>query len=83
MIRVRITKIFIFLVKIYQYLISPLLGPNCRFMPTCSRYTIEAIEKHGIMKGILLSSIRIAKCNPLGGCGCDPVPQKFKFIWEK
>ena len=61
-------------IKIYQILISPLLGPHCRFTPTCSQYAVEAIEKHGPIKGIWLAIKRIARCHPWGGCGHDPVP---------
>jgi len=61
-------------IKIYQILISPLLGPHCRFTPTCSQYAVEAIEKHGSIKGIWLAIKRIARCHPWGGCGHDPVP---------
>jgi len=61
-------------IKIYQILISPLLGPHCRFTPTCSQYAVEAIEKHGPIKGIWLAIKRIARCHPWGDCGHDPVP---------
>tara|TARA_B100000900_G_scaffold262266_1_gene223513 strand:- start:712 stop:933 length:222 start_codon:yes stop_codon:yes gene_type:complete len=66
--------IFIVPIKIYQILISPLLGPSCRFTPTCSQYTIEAIQKHGPFKGGWLGFRRILRCHPWGGCGHDPVP---------
>ena len=66
--------IFIIPIKIYQILISPLLGPNCRFTPTCSQYTIEAIQKYGPLKGGWLGFKRILGCHPWGGCGHDPVP---------
>ena len=66
--------IFIIPIKIYQILISPLLGPNCRFTPTCSQYTIEAIQKYGPFKGGWLGFKRILRCHPWGGCGHDPVP---------
>jgi len=66
--------IFIFPIKIYQRFISPFLGFSCRFTPTCSHYTIEAIKKFGIIKGTLLSIKRILKCNPLGSSGYDPIP---------
>jgi hypothetical protein len=68
-------KFFIFFIKIYQYLISPLLGQNkCRFQPTCSAYTIEAITKKGILKGIYLGFLRILKCHPFSKkSGYDPV----------
>ena len=68
-----IKRFFIGLVKGYQYLISPLLGQNCRYTPTCSEYSIQAIEKYGIFKGILLSIKRISKCHPWGGSGHDPL----------
>tara|TARA_Y100000766_G_scaffold264432_1_gene257246 strand:+ start:615 stop:836 length:222 start_codon:yes stop_codon:yes gene_type:complete len=66
--------IFIVPIKIYQILISPLLGPSCRFTPTCSQYTIEAIQKYGPLKGGWLGFRRILRCHPWGGCGHDPVP---------
>tara|TARA_B100000965_G_scaffold66096_1_gene51797 strand:+ start:1968 stop:2180 length:213 start_codon:yes stop_codon:yes gene_type:complete len=68
-----IKRFFIGLVKGYQYLISPLLGQNCRYTPTCSEYSIQAIEKYGIFKGIWLSIKRISKCHPWGGSGHDPL----------
>lgn len=69
-----ISLIFIIPIKIYQILISPLLGPSCRFTPTCSQYTIEAIQKYGPLKGGWLGFRRILRCHPWGGCGHDPVP---------
>ena len=66
-------RFFIGLVKGYQYLISPLLGQNCRYTPTCSEYSIQAIEKYGIFKGFWLSIKRISKCHPWGGSGHDPL----------
>ncbi len=66
--------IFITLIKLYQYLISPLTGASCRYTPTCSQYGIEAIKKHGAFKGGWLTLKRIASCNPWGGHGHDPVP---------
>ena len=65
---------FIFLIKIYQYGISPLLRPSCRFTPTCSHYAIEALKKHGLFKGSFLAAKRISKCHPRGSSGYDPVP---------
>jgi putative membrane protein insertion efficiency factor len=65
---------FIGLIKIYQYSIAPLLGPACRFEPSCSRYGIEALKKHGFLKGSFLTFKRILKCHPWGGSGHDPVP---------
>ncbi len=69
-------SIFIFPIKVYQKVISPLFPGSCRFHPTCSHYAVEAIEKHGIFKGTLLSVRRIAKCHPWGASGYDPVPEK-------
>ena len=66
--------ILILPIKLYQILISPFLGPSCRFNPTCSQYSIEAIQKYGPIKGSLLSIKRISKCHPWGKSGHDPVP---------
>ena len=60
-------------IRFYQRFISPGLGRNCRFTPTCSQYGIEAIQTHGCVKGLLLTAWRIARCNPLGRWGFDPV----------
>jgi uncharacterized protein len=62
------------LVRLYQLLISPLLLPSCRFLPSCSDYAIEAIERHGALPGLGLALWRLARCNPWGGSGYDPVP---------
>ncbi len=62
-------------VRFYQVVISPLLGPRCRFQPTCSSYALEAIRLHGGVKGGWLAAKRIAKCHPWGGFGYDPVPK--------
>ncbi|MGZ3929256.1 MAG: membrane protein insertion efficiency factor YidD [Mucilaginibacter sp.] len=66
--------IFIILIRIYQYLISPITGASCRYTPTCSQYAVEAIKKYGAFKGGWLTIKRIASCNPWGGHGHDPVP---------
>ena len=60
-------------IKIYQLVISPFLGKSCRFEPTCSSYSIESINKYGVVKGISLSLKRILKCHPWGNSGYDPV----------
>lgn len=65
---------FIFLVWIYQYFISPLLPTTCRYTPSCSSYTIEALKKYGPIKGGWLGAKRILSCHPWGGHGHDPVP---------
>lgn len=69
-------KIILLLIKLYQKYISIFLGKNCRFYPTCSAYTYEAIEKFGIIKGIFLGIKRIIKCHPFHHGGYDPVPEK-------
>lgn len=65
---------FILLIRIYQWVISPLLPNACRYTPTCSQYGIEAIQKYGIIKGGWLTLKRISSCHPWGGHGHDPVP---------
>ncbi|MBS0028513.1 membrane protein insertion efficiency factor YidD [Chitinophaga sp. 22321] len=65
---------FIFLIKIYQWFISPLLGSKCRYTPTCSQYGLEALKKYGPFKGGYLTIKRILSCHPWGGHGYDPVP---------
>ncbi|MEL6833304.1 MAG: membrane protein insertion efficiency factor YidD [Bacteroidota bacterium] len=68
--------LFILPIRFYQYAISPLIGPRCRFQPTCSHYAIEAIQEWGIFKGTWLALKRIFKCHPWGPWGYDPVPKK-------
>ena len=65
---------FIGLIKLYQLIISPWLGPSCRFTPTCSQYGLEAFKKYGVLKGFWLTIKRISRCHPWGGKGYDPVP---------
>ena len=69
-------RVLVFLIRIYQKALSPLLGKNCRFEPTCSQYAVEAITVHGCIKGCILAAWRIVRCNPWGGMGWDPVPPK-------
>ena len=64
----------ILLIKVYQSFISPFIGSNCRFNPTCSNYAIESLKKHGLILGTYYSLRRISKCHPWGGSGHDPVP---------
>ena len=64
------------LVQIYRYTLSPLLGANCRYAPSCSEYAIEALQKHGASHGTALAARRIARCHPWGGSGYDPVPDE-------
>lgn len=65
---------FIALVRLYQVVISPWLGPKCRYTPTCSNYAIEALKKYGVFKGLWLTVKRVSRCHPWGGSGYDPVP---------
>ncbi|CEN34551.1 Putative membrane protein insertion efficiency factor (modular protein) [Capnocytophaga cynodegmi] len=65
---------FVLLVRFYQLFISPLKPPTCRYTPTCSQYTLEALKKHGILKGGWYAIKRILSCHPWGGSGYDPVP---------
>ncbi len=71
-------QIAILPIRFYQYVISPWLGPNCRFLPTCSAYAIEALERHGLLRGSWLALRRISRCHPFGGHGYDPVPETRK-----
>lgn len=65
---------FIWLIRLYQKLLSPFLGTQCRFSPTCSAYGMEAFKKYGLFKGLWLTVKRIGRCHPWGGSGYDPVP---------
>jgi len=69
-----ITFPFVVLIKIYQVIVSPLFPPSCRFVPTCSQYSVEALRKYGLFKGGWLTIKRISKCHPWGGNGYDPLP---------
>ena len=66
--------VFVLLIRVYQLTISPFLGPCCRFYPSCSEYGKEALEKHGLMKGVWLMVKRLVKCHPWHPGGVDPVP---------
>ncbi|QEQ98340.1 membrane protein insertion efficiency factor YidD [Neptunomonas concharum] len=67
-------RLLLGLIRFYQYIISPLMGSNCRFYPSCSHYMFEAIETHGIFKGVWLGTKRLLKCHPWHEGGIDPVP---------
>lgn len=69
----------------YQLVVSPLLGPRCRYFPSCSQYAVEAIERHGALTGLRLAVLRVARCHPWGASGVDPVPDQApsKFSWFK
>ena len=71
-------KLFIWTIRGYQRMISRYTPPSCRYHPSCSQYTLEAIRVHGVFKGTCLGSWRILRCNPFGGYGLDPVPPKLE-----
>ena len=73
-----LSNILIKIIKTYRYLISPLIGHSCRYMPTCSEYSIEALKTYGFSKGLLLSFRRIMSCHPWGNSGFDPVKKEMK-----
>jgi putative membrane protein insertion efficiency factor len=73
-IRIILSLPFIALIKLYQWIISPVLGPKCRYTPSCSQYALEALKKYGPLKGGWLALRRISRCHPWGGHGYDPVP---------
>ncbi|MGX7349193.1 membrane protein insertion efficiency factor YidD [Dolosicoccus paucivorans] len=70
-------RLLIGVVRLYQTLISPLLGPSCRYRPTCSSYMIDAINRHGALKGLVMGIARILRCHPFAKGGFDPVPDHF------
>ena len=76
------TNILIKLIKGYKFIISPILGQSCRYLPTCSEYSIDALRKFGLIKGVFLSLKRILSCHPIkflgGGYGFDPVKKEMK-----
>ena len=75
-----LNKVIIFplltIIKAYQVILSPILGNNCRFFPTCSEYAIESLKAYGLIKGVFLTVKRIGKCHPWGSHGYDPLPSK-------
>jgi len=74
---------FVVIIKFYQLVISPVLPSTCRYNPTCSHYSLEALQKHGLFKGSLLAIKRISSCHPWGGSGYDPVPPTEKTNIKK
>ena len=69
-------------VRFYQWFISPLLPPSCRYEPTCSAYAIEALQRHGLIRGAYLTTRRLLRCHPWGGSGYDPVPPQGRSHHE-
>ena len=67
------------LIRVYQLLLSPLLPPSCRYLPSCSDYAVEAIGRHGALVGVGLAARRLVRCHPWGGSGYDPVPELQSF----
>ncbi|MBN2078258.1 MAG: membrane protein insertion efficiency factor YidD [Spirochaetes bacterium] len=73
-------KLSISIVRVYKTILSPLLPQACRFYPTCSSYAIEALERHGVLKGLMLTAWRVLRCQPFSSGGLDPVPDTFRFF---
>lgn len=69
-------KLLCALIRVYQWVLSPLFPGNCRYYPTCSSYALEAISTHGALRGLLLGAGRLLRCHPWGGSGFDPVPDR-------
>lgn len=76
-------KLFIFPIRLYQKFISPCFPRRCRYYPTCSAYAVTAIKKHGAVKGIILGSYRLLRCNPFSKGGIDYVPDKFDLLYRR
>lgn len=66
----------VWLIRLYQRLLSPLLPPRCRFYPSCSHYAIEALQRHGLLRGTAYAARRLCRCHPLNPGGIDPVPER-------
>lgn len=71
-----ITRLLVLLIRVYRSAVSPWLGPSCRYLPTCSQYSMECIERHGALAGSWYSVKRICRCHPWGGSGWDPPPDE-------
>lgn len=70
----------IFLIQLYRHMISPLRLPTCRFMPTCSQYAVDALTEYGLLRGIGLTLVRLAKCGPWHRGGWDPIPERRSLV---
>ena len=75
MIKMVIKSLFLLPIRLYQYVISPILPASCRYYPSCSHYAADAVKQHGAVRGAWLAAKRIATCHPFGGSGYDPVPK--------
>jgi putative membrane protein insertion efficiency factor len=71
-----VSKVLVALVRVYQYLVSPMLGQRCKYYPSCSNYAIEALRVHGVVRGVGLAAWRLLRCNPFSNGGVDPVPPR-------
>ena len=71
-------KFLVYLIRAYRYLVSPLLGNNCRFYPSCSCYAEDAVARHGVLRGGWLALRRLLRCHPWHAGGCDPVPDQLQ-----
>lgn len=69
-------SVAVFLIRAYQWLLSPFIRQNCRYLPSCSQYAIEAIRQHGVTRGLWLALRRVGRCHPWGSSGYDPVPER-------
>ena len=78
-IRQKVNKILIFVIVLYQKTLSPLFGQRCKHYPSCSHYSIEALEKYGVLKGLILTTARLIRCNPWSYGGYDPIPENVSF----
>jgi uncharacterized protein len=75
-----VSRIFVALIRVYQYTLSPLLGPRCKYYPSCSNYAIDALREHGLLRGLGLASWRLLRCNPFSNGGYDPVPSRHEDV---
>jgi putative membrane protein insertion efficiency factor len=73
-----VSRLLIAFIKVYQYTLSPLLGPRCRYYPSCSNYAVKALREHGALRGLGLATWRLLRCNPFSNGGYDPVPPRRK-----
>lgn len=71
-------RVLIALIRVYQYTLSPMLGPRCKYYPSCSNYAIEALRTHGVLRGLALAAWRLLRCNPFSLGGLDPVPPRCR-----
>jgi putative membrane protein insertion efficiency factor len=71
-----VSKVFIVLIRAYQFVLSPMLGQRCKYYPSCSNYAIEALRVHGVIRGAGLATWRVLRCNPFSDGGVDPVPPR-------